>query len=140
VLQMAGLAAGLVWQLKLAESDLTTTIDRLQKVDEARQLLLKNMSTAVDKARRRFADELHDDALQKLTAAEIHLQRVDDTDSPVDDARRVLDQAELAVRKLLFEVRPPALEVHGGFEETVRERVASEHTVTETVARCQLIY
>ena len=138
VLQMAGLAAGLVWQLKLAESDLTTTIDRLQKVDEARQLLLKNMSTAVDKARRRFADELHDDALQKLTAAEIHLQRVDDTDSPVDDARRLLDQAELALRKLLFEVRPPALEVPGGFEETIRDRVTMMHTMTGIDAETEL--
>src|SRR6266849_7356500 len=138
VLQMAGLAAGLVWQLKLAESDLTTTIDRLQKVDEARQLLLKNMSTAVDKARRRFADELHDDALQKLTAAEIHLQRVDDTDSPVSDARRLLDQAELALRKLLFEVRPPALEVPGGLEETIRDRVTMMHTMTGIDAETEL--
>src|SRR6266849_6944765 len=121
VLRMAGLAAGLVWQRKLAEADLTKTISRLQRVDEARQLLLRNMSTAVDKARRRFAHELHDDALQKLTAAELHLQRAGDHDSPVVDARHLLDQAEQALRKLLFDVQPPALEVPGGFEETVRD-------------------
>ncbi|HEV2140850.1 MAG TPA: GAF domain-containing protein [Candidatus Dormibacteraeota bacterium] len=138
VLQMAGLAAGLVWQLKLAETDLTSTINRLQKVDEARHLLLKNMSTAVDKARRRFADELHDDALQKLTAAEIHLQRVDNPSSPVGDARRLLDQAELALRKLLFEVRPPALEVPGGFEETIRDRVSMMHTMTGIESEIEL--
>jgi signal transduction histidine kinase len=138
VLQMAGLAAGLVWQLKLAETDLSSTIDRLQKVDEARQLLLKNMSSAVDKARRRFADELHDDALQKLTAAEIHLQRVDDPASPVGDARRLLDQAELALRRLLFEVRPPALEVPGGFEETIRDRVTMMHAMTGIEAETEL--
>jgi len=138
VLQMAGLAAGLVWQLKLAETDLTTTIKRLLKVDEARQLLLQNMSTAVDTARRRFAGELHDDALQKLTAAELHLQRAGVDLSPVVDARRLLDQAEQALRKLLFEVRPPALEVPGGFEETIRDRVSMMGSITGIEAEIDL--
>jgi signal transduction histidine kinase len=138
VLQMAGLAAGLVWQLKLAETDLTKTIGRLQKVDEARQLLLRNMSTAVDKARRRFAHELHDDALQKLTAAELHLQRADDHEAPVVHARQLLDQAEQALRKLLFEVQPPALEVSGGFEETIRDRVTMMRSMTGIEADIEL--
>ncbi|HXB04786.1 MAG TPA: GAF domain-containing protein [Candidatus Angelobacter sp.] len=138
VLQMAGLAAGLVWQLKLAETDLTKTIGRLQKVDEARQLLLRNMSTAVDKARRRFAHELHDDALQKLTAAELHLQRAGDQASPVVDARKLLEQAEQALRKLLFEVQPPALDVPGSFEETIRDRVTMMRTMTGIEAEIEL--
>src|ERR1700730_11119038 len=138
VLQMAGLAAGLVWQLKLAETDLTSTIGRLQKVDEARQLLLRNMSTAVDKARQRFDSELHDDALQKLTGAELHLQRAGDHMSPVVDARSLLEQAEQALRKLLFEVRPPALEVPGGFEETIRDRVTMMRTLTGIEAEIEL--
>ena len=124
VLHKAGLAAGLVWQLRQAETDLKKTVERLQKVDSARQLLLKNASTAADKIRRRFASELHDDALQKLTAAELHLQRVGPNQlGPIDDAVALLQQAEDALRKLLFEVRPPALELPGGFEETIRDRV-----------------
>jgi signal transduction histidine kinase len=138
VLQMAGLAAGLVWQLKAAEADLTTTINRLQKVDEARQLLLRNMSTAVENARRRFAAELHDDALQKLTAAELHLQRAGNDSKPIIDARAVLDQAEQALRKLLFEVRPPALEVPGGFEESIRDRVTMMRSLTGIEAEIEL--
>jgi signal transduction histidine kinase len=138
VLQMAGLAAGPVWQLKLAQTDLTKTIGRLQKVDAARQLLLRNMSTAVDKARHRFAHELHDDALQKLTAAELHLQRVGDQAPPVLEARRLLDQAEQALRKLLFEVQPPALDVPGGFEETIRDRVTLMRTMTGIEADIEL--
>ncbi|HXB05246.1 MAG TPA: GAF domain-containing protein [Candidatus Angelobacter sp.] len=138
VLQMAGLAAGLVWQLKLAETDLTKTIGRLQKVDEARQLLLRNMSSAVDKARRRFAHELHDDALQKLTAAELHLQRDRAQAPPVVDARRLLDQAELALRKLLFEVQPPAFDVPGSFEETLRDRVTMMRSMTGIEADIEL--
>jgi len=130
VLQMAGLAAGLVWQLKRAESDLSSTIYRLQRVDEARQLLLRNMTTAVDEARRRFANELHDDALQKLTGAELHLQRSDQLAPPVVAARELLDQAEQALRKVLFDVRPPTLEVPGGFEDTIRDRVTIMRSIT----------
>jgi signal transduction histidine kinase len=124
VLHKAALAAGLVWQLRQAEADLKKTVERLQKVDSARQMLLKNASTAADKIRRRFATELHDDALQKLTAAELHLQRVNAKQlGPIDDAVGLLQQAEDALRKLLFEVRPPALELPGGFEETIRDRI-----------------
>ena len=124
VLHKAALAAGLVWQLRQAETDLKKTVERLQKVDSARQLLLKNASTVADNIRRRFASELHDDALQKLTAAELHLHRVSPQQlEPINDAVGLLQQAEDALRKLLFEVRPPALELPGGFEQTIRDRV-----------------
>jgi signal transduction histidine kinase len=128
VLQKAGLAAGLVWQLKYAQADLERTVERLKKVDAARQLLLKNVSTAVDKARRRFASELHDDALQKLTAAELMLHRVGEASAAdpalLAETRQQLAQTEEALRHLLFEVRPPALELPGGFEETIGDRIA----------------
>jgi two-component system sensor histidine kinase UhpB len=139
VLHKAGLAAGLVWQLRQAETDLKKTVERLQKVDSARQLLLKNASTAADKIRRRFASELHDDALQKLTAAELHLQRVSPNQlAPIDDAVTLLQQAEDALRKLLFEVRPPALELPGGFEETIRDRVLMLRQMTGIEAELDL--
>jgi len=131
VLHKAGLAAGLVWQLRQADVDLKKTVERLQKVDSARQLLLKNASTAADKIRQRFANELHDDALQKLTAAELQLQRVGPNQlSPLNDAMSLLRQAEDALRKLLFEVRPPTLEVPGGFEETIRDRLMLLRSLT----------
>jgi signal transduction histidine kinase len=127
VLQKAGLSAGLVWQLKYADTDLKKTAERLQKVDAARQMLLKNVSTAVDKARKRFAGDLHDDALQKLTAVELQLQRLKEPEGGnaelLAEAKVMLAQTEEALRRLLFEVRPPALEAAGGFVETVRERV-----------------
>ncbi|MHB8610988.1 MAG: sensor histidine kinase [Candidatus Dormibacteraceae bacterium] len=142
VLQKIGLAAGLVWQLKLAERDLTKTVERLQKVDAARQLLLKNVSTAVDKARRRLASELHDDALQKLTAAELQVQRLGEAsgDGPelLEGILPLLAQTEDALRRLLFEVRPPALEIPGGFEETIRDRVAMLRSMTGIEAELDL--
>jgi signal transduction histidine kinase len=132
VLQMAGLEAGLVWQLKHAEADLNKTVARLQKVDAARQLLLKNMSTAVDKARKRFADELHDDALQKLTAAELHLRRADGSGSPspISQAQILLQQADDAIRRLMFELRPPDFDVAGSFDQLIRDRVTMLRSLT----------
>src|SRR5579859_984957 len=136
VLQIIGLAAGLVWQLKHAEAQLGKTVDRLQKVDSARQLLLRNLSTAVDRAQKRFATQLHDDALQKLTAAELGLERAsrprDGTveSTAFDETKSLLRDVEEALRKLLFDVRPPALESPRGLEETIRDRVGllTSHT------------
>lgn len=134
VLQKAGLAAGLVWQLKYAENDLKRTVERLQRVDAARQLLLKNVTTAVERARKRFAGELHDDALQKLTAAELQLQRLVDSNGGkgpgLQETRELLSQTEEALRRLLFEVRPPALELAGGFAQTLHDRVALLRSLT----------
>lgn len=134
VIQKAGLAAGLVWQLKHAEADLVKTVDRLQKVDAARQLLLKNVSTAVDKASKRIAGQLHDDALQKLTAAELQLQRLQGAGNPnvgiLDEVHVLLAQTEDALRRLLFEVRPPTLDLPGGFEEAIRDRIAILRSLT----------
>jgi len=141
VLQITGLAAGLVWQLKHSEAELNETVERLRKVDTARQLLLRNLSTAVDRAQRRFASELHDDALQKLTAAELRLERAAGSESDpgaIDDTKTLLNEVEEALRKLLFNVRPPALDSPGGLEQTIRDRV--DLLRTHTGIRVELSY
>ncbi|MHB8587423.1 MAG: GAF domain-containing sensor histidine kinase [Candidatus Dormibacteraceae bacterium] len=142
VLQKAGLAAGLVRQLKLAEEGLNETVERLQKVDAARQMLLKTVSTAVDNERKRFANQLHDDALQKLTAAELQLQRVGESALPnlpvLQQARSLLGQTEDALRRLLFEVRPPALEDPEGLAESIRDRLAMFRSLTGIEAELEL--
>jgi signal transduction histidine kinase len=128
VLQKAGLAAGLVTRLWHTQDDLRRSVDRLTKVDGARQMLLKNMTTVVEKERKRFVSELHDDALQKLTAAELQVERMH-TGAAVDDAalqrlRTLLDETETALRRLVFDVRPPSLERPDGLAQSIRERVA----------------
>ena len=123
VLQIVGLAAGLVWQLKHAEAELSHTVTRLKKVDAARQLLLRNLSSAVDRAQKRFASQLHDDALQRLTAVELGLERAVKNPAALTETREMLHSVEDALRKLLFDVRPPALESPGGLEETIRDRL-----------------
>jgi signal transduction histidine kinase len=88
----------------------------------------------VDKARKRFAGELHDDALQKLTAAELKLQRMlepnDDHALLLIETQQLLAETEEALRRLLFEVRPPALQMPGGFAETIRDRLAMLRSMT----------
>lgn len=128
VLQKAGLAAGLVTRLWHTQEDLRKTVDRLTKVDSARQMLLKNMTTVVEKERKRFVSELHDDALQKLTAAELLVARLA-PGSPVDAAQHerlvaLLEQMEGSLRRLVFEVRPPALEGPDGLAQSIRDRLA----------------
>src|SRR5438105_10449129 len=128
VLQKAGLAAGLVTRLWHTQEDLRKTIDRLTKVDSARQLLLKNMTTVVEKERKRFVTELHDDALQKLTAAELHVSRLDAAsaiDAPsLEKLRGLLEQTESSLRRLVFEVRPPALEGPDGLAQSIQDRIS----------------
>ena len=127
VLQTAGLAAGLVTQVWHAHEDLRKSVDRLTKVDGARQLLLKNMTTVVEKERKRFVSELHDDALQTLTAAELHLARVPGGEIEATwlaTLHDLLEQTETSLRRLVFDVRPPALESPGGLAQSIEDRVA----------------
>ena len=128
VLQKAGLAAALVTQLWHTQEELRRSVDRLTKVDSARQLLLKNMSTVVEKERKRLASDLHDDALQKLTAAELELGRAGAgghlDEVSVEKLRSLLGQTETSLRRLVFDVRPPILERPDGLEQSIRDRVA----------------
>jgi signal transduction histidine kinase len=142
VLQKAALSAGLVWQLKLAEGDLKKTIERLENVDAARQLLLKAVTTAVDSERKRFASELHDDALQKLTAVELNLARLEEPAGSgqlvLHEVKKLLVQTEDALRRLLFNVRPPALEDSGGLEQSIVDRLAILRSLTGIEAELEL--
>jgi signal transduction histidine kinase len=128
VLQKAGLAAGLVTLLWHAQEDLRKSVERLTKVDSARQMLVKNMTTVVEKERKRFVSELHDDALQKLTAAELQVARLAPEgkidQSSMDRLKTLLEETESALRRLVFEVRPPKLESPDGLAQSIKDRVA----------------
>ena len=49
---------------------------------------------------------------------------------PIEDAQGLLVQAEDALRKLLFEVSPPSLELPGGFEGSIRDRLQMLRSLT----------
>ncbi len=128
VLQNGGLAAGLVTELWLTHEELRRSVDRLTKVDGARQLLLRNLTTVVEKERKRFVGELHDDALQRLTAAELQLARLATEGRIQPDAvetlHTLLEETESSLRRLVFDVRPPALESPDGLAQSIRDRMA----------------
>jgi len=110
------------------QEELRKSVDRLTTVDSARQLLLKNMTTAIEKERRRFISDLHDDTLQKLTAVELYLARISPGDKveveTLEKLSSLLDETESSLRRLLFDVRPPALEGPDGLAQSIRDRVA----------------
>lgn len=128
VLERAGLAVGLVTRLWQTQEELSRSVDRLVKVDSARQLLLKNLTTLVERERKRFVSELHDDALQKLTAAELTVARLA-PDRKVDSEalaslQGLLEATEAALRRLVFDIRPPALEGPDGLAQSIRDRLS----------------
>lgn len=126
VLQKAALAAGLVTRLWQTQDELRHSVERLTKVDSARQMLLRNMTAVVERERKRFVSELHDDALQKLTAAEMQVARLQvegEQGDLVQKVRDLLEQTETALRRLVFDVRPPALENPDGLAQSIRDRV-----------------
>ena len=128
-----GSGAGLKSELERRTVEYDQLVERLRTVDAARQLLLRNLVSAQDTAARRFATELHDDALQLLTAAELHLKRVEQTSDPqaLAEAQKMLMQTEESLRRMLFEVRPPTLEDPGGLERTIRERLGMVKALTD---------
>jgi len=131
VLRLVGAAAGLLWQYKESEDELSHTAARLEEAMAARRHLLNNIAAGGDEARRRFASALHDDSLQLLTAAELQLERcrADSNGShqgpQLDQVRHTLRKVEDSLRRLLTNVSPEPLQLPGDLREAISERLES---------------
>jgi signal transduction histidine kinase len=131
VLQLAGMAAGMLWQYKEAEDELARTAERLEEAMATRRHLLNNIAAGGDEARRRFASALHDDSLQLLTGAELQLERLrtDATGSPhesqLDELNVTLRRVEDSLRRLLTNVSPEPLNLPTDLGEAIGERLES---------------
>ncbi len=87
--------------------------------DEARSRTLTRLTQAREEERIHIAGEIHDDSIQVLSALSLRLQLLRrHVDEP--EAIEILRQAEKTLtdvtgrlRELLFELRPPALDVRG---------------------------
>ena len=103
-------------------------LDRLNKVarlddsEREKRLLLGRMVHSEQEQRQRIATELHDDAIQVMTASLLRLDQLErrfasgDLDGALDAlraARSALEQATDRARRLTFELRPQVLEAHG---------------------------
>jgi PAS domain S-box-containing protein len=106
----------------------------LERVERDRRHLLGQLITAQEEERRRLAGDLHDDAIQSLTAARMHLSvlghqldRLGDAAAPVrpalTHARDNLEQGLAAARTFLFDLRPPLLD-SAGLEPALRQQLA----------------
>jgi PAS domain S-box-containing protein len=106
----------------------------LERVERDRRNLLRQLITAQEEERRRLAGDLHDDAIQSLTAARMHLSvldhQLDRLEPAAADAvrrhlvqvRENLDQGLRAARTFLFDLRPPLLDT-AGLEAALRQQL-----------------
>jgi signal transduction histidine kinase len=128
VLNVASMAAGLMWQYKESEDELGATAVRLEEAVAARKRLMRNISSGGDEARRRFASVLNEDSLQLLTAAEFQVERIRAEASgshqavQLDHLRVTLSKVEDSLRNLLGHVSPE-VEVEADLQEAISERL-----------------
>lgn len=104
---------------KEAEAEVQASMESLRSADRERRRLLARLVSAQEEERRRIAGDIHDDPVQKMTAAGLRLQalrrRLTDPEdvAAVDQAGAVVTGAIERLRRLLFELRPPALDRDG---------------------------
>lgn len=108
-----------ITERKLAERELTESLELLRQTTRQRQLLLARLQDAQERERQRIAEDIHDDSLQVMTAVGLRLDAL--TMSAGDPQyraglERLADTVRQCIRRLrhlLFELRPTALERHG---------------------------
>jgi len=98
---------------------------RLRRAERDRRNLLRQLLTAQEDERRRLAGDLHDDAVQSLAAALLHLDVLDarleragagglgEVHESVARVRQSLEHGLRAARAFLLDLRPPPLHGEG---------------------------
>jgi signal transduction histidine kinase len=120
------------------EEALRDSLDRLRKSDAERQRLLTHLVTAQEEERARIAADVHDDSLQALAAVKLRLDMLTAT---LDEPQRArlgavhadLDAAATRLRKLLFQLRPSALDndtLGAAIEQLLGESFAGQEVCT----------
>jgi signal transduction histidine kinase len=107
----------------------------LERVERERRHLLGQLITAQEEERRRLAGDLHDDAVQSLTAARMQLSILDQVVArlggeaaakvgpALDQVHENLEHGLMAARTFLFNLRPPLLD-SAGLEPALRQQLA----------------
>jgi signal transduction histidine kinase len=111
-----------------AEQELQASFNDLRKSAEQRRLLLGQLVSAQEEERARISGDLHDDSIQKMTAAELRLQMLRRSVGPslepeVDRVLAIVSTAARRLRSLMVELHPRALE-RDGLEAALREHLA----------------
>lgn len=111
---------------KRAERELELSLDQLRETDRQRRQLLTRLVSAQEEERRRIAGDIHDDPIQKMTAAGLRLgilrNQLDDRQqlAALDKLEEMIESAIARLRNLLFELRPRALDT-GGIAAALRD-------------------
>jgi PAS domain S-box-containing protein len=102
-----------------ATAELRASMEALQRALQQRQDLLIHLANVQEDERRRIASDIHDDSIQKMTAVGLRLQTLRRHLTDPDEIRAHDELAETVrlsigrLRRLLFELRPPALDRDG---------------------------
>lgn len=102
-----------------SEAGLLSSIDALRRSEGERRALVQQLVRASEEERARLAGDVHDDSVQAMTAVGMRLEtlkrRLVDQErvAEVDQLQTTVSDAVSRLRRLLFELRPPALDQHG---------------------------
>jgi PAS domain S-box-containing protein len=101
------------------EAEIRASLDALRRSEAERRTLVQQLVRASEEERARLAGDVHDDSVQAMAAVGMRLEslkrRLDDDDriAEVDQLQTTVSDAVSRLRRLLFELRPPALDQHG---------------------------
>src|SRR5439155_7304324 len=105
--------------LKRAQEELTDSLMRLERISEERRLLMTRLVDAQERERAQIASDIHDDSVQVITAVglRLHALRRQLSDPKqlalMDRLDQTVSDAVARLRRLMFDLRPPALERDG---------------------------
>jgi signal transduction histidine kinase len=102
-----------------SDVELSRTVERLKRLNEQREILLRHLVKAEEAERKRIAAGIHDDSIQVMTSAAMALDLLvgrltaPDHLELADRARSMVRDAIGRLRNLVFHLRPIALEEAG---------------------------
>lgn len=104
---------------KDAQEKLTASLEALSVANQARSRLVSRLVRAQEEERKMIASDIHDDPIQKITAALMRLDIVLDKhpdlarDEAFSNARESVSHSIDSLRHLMFELRPYVLDSDG---------------------------
>jgi signal transduction histidine kinase len=120
--------------LRMLSAKLYEKVAALERVDEERRQLqarlrelLERTTAAQEQERRRIAADVHDDTIQVIAAVgfQVEALRAQIADEAprrlIDEIARTVQTAGARLRALVFDLRPPALDLKGGLAAAIRE-------------------
>ena len=108
-----------VTEEKQAEENLRQSVAALQRSDDERRRLLDRMFAVQEEERHKIAGDIHDDSVQVMAAAALRLDmlrmKIDDPEqlAMIDKLSSTVRTSVDRLRRLMFELRPPALDREG---------------------------